>query len=158
MELIVSDFGNDAPNLQHHEHKKQGKEKEKPKLYKTTPIIRKPVQKKVSVAQEDDYELEDPVEYEKSDPMSSIDIDAYTSSIIAEKNGRSISQMMAQDEEDKQKAKDEFKRQQMEKKKATNLANSLQKKANPPPPARTDADDVLDLVQKLGDQDDTAER
>ena len=116
MELIVSDFGGAAPNLQHHHgrhghgHKKEGSQSaaQKPKVAKTIPITAKRPEPKhtkhVAAAQEEDDEIGDPTDYEKEEPMNNADIDAYTSSIIAEKNGRSISQMMAQDEEDKKQA------------------------------------------------------
>jgi len=89
--------------------------------------------------------------------MNNVDIESYTSSIIAERNGSSISQMMAQDEEDKKQA--EFLRKQKEAKEATDLANSMKKKKIPVP-VHTDADDVLDLMQKLNkeDEDEATER
>ena len=89
--------------------------------------------------------------------MNNVDIDAYTSSIIAEKNGRSISQMMAQDEEDKKQA--EFLREQKAAKEATDLANSLNKK-KVVVPVKTDADDVLEMMQKMNQEevDEEAER
>lgn len=43
MELIVSDFGGAAPNLQHHHHKNKKSDKveliQKPKYTKTVPIV-----------------------------------------------------------------------------------------------------------------------
>lgn len=89
--------------------------------------------------------------------MSNVDIDAYTSSIIAEKNGRSISQMMAQDEDEKKQA--EFLQQQKLAKEATDLANSMKKK-KVIVPVKTDADDVLEMMQKMNQEeiDEDAER
>lgn len=91
--------------------------------------------------------------------MNAEDIDSYTSSIIDERlgNGRSISQMMAQDEEDKKSA--EFLRKQKLAKEATDLANSLKKK-KAPVPVKTDADDVLEMMQKMSNEelDDDRER
>ena len=44
---------------------------------------------------EDDDEVGDPAEYERADPVDPDELNAYTESVIADKQGKSISSMMA---------------------------------------------------------------